>query len=231
MEKLVADNFEEILNNTFSSDWHYFKMYPEWEKLFIENKTFVFESLDDIYDFEKLIDEFPSLEKDVYDYLFGACILRKEPEFYGVIDIAADILQPMAYLEKYRGYYFPQIRICLEEILSATPSSYFAEFYNTITILEYEFDIPEEKLNPYFEKLISSTIERWTNEPFYPYNSVSEELISFFCDARAYDAFMKNLSKILQINGLRIYSDLIKYIGPIYEIMEKEFDCNEFNNN
>ena len=227
IEPFVIQHFNEILDNSSSNEYVFFTLYDSWRKLFVKNYRFILVLSTDLTNYKIISEHFPEVANDVYDYLFRECIIRKSTRLSNEIDIATDLLQTMAYFERYYECSFPEVRKYVNEILEAT--QYYAEFYNTIQILENDFDIPMSIMEPTIKTTIHSEIQAWISKEDRTSHDCENTLTDFFANSYAYDYFMTNLSEILQVHGIELYAKLIKLLGPIPELIDKQFDCFEFN--
>lgn len=227
LENFVIDNYDSILKNSDSYEYYRFKRFPSWKKMFVEKSKMIFEMQENFCDFENIIEEFPELEADVYTYLLDD-ILNSNPgyELRDQINIAEDLLIPMAHMESYCGVFFPQVRKFYRQIINTTTTIH--DFYAVIAALEIYFDIPTEELNDIVDNYIKDEINLWLSQKVDTGDFCA--LLCFFYSSNAYDTFMKKLYDIFAMQGLDLYKFLIENIGPNVEILEHEYDCYEFHN-
>ena len=229
LEELVIRNFDDILNCSDYDEYHYFTMYKSWKSLFLKHYSDVFEELRDCCDdynaIEAIIENFPELESEVYRFLLNSCLNSSLNDFLrNQIDIPRDILYPMLYMERYSGVKFPEIHEKISEIIDAATTYY--EFFSIISFYRNELEIPDDVLDPIVTHFLEEDIKKWTSgqaktEDF-------DSLPELFRSCEAYELFMDNLCEIFSIYGLQLYAYLVKNVGPIPEILAREYYCYEF---
>lgn len=225
LEVLVIKNFEDILGASASDEYHYFTMYKSWKMLFIKYSSELFEELECYYEFEDILENFPELEADVYRFLLNGCLTSSINDYLrDQIYITNDILYPMLYMERYSGVKFPEIHEKIMEIIDAATT--YSEFYSIISFYRNELEIPDDVLDPIVTHFLEKDIEKWTSGQAQTEDF--DSLPELFQYREAYELFMNSLCKIFRIYGLNLYVYLVKHIGPLPEILAREYCCYEF---
>ena len=225
LESIVCKNFPIIFKNSYAYEFHHFAMFSSWKNLLLENIDLAILKLEYPEELSSLISIFPEHEAKLYNELLKAIVEKELNDFSrSNFSITEDILIPLAYLEKYCKIPALNVRSYVKKILIATYT--FSEFYDTINVLENYFDIPHENLKTYIDEIFDEEIEMWIKKE----RSVQdiELLEEFFASSEAYDLFMKNITKLLHIQGIELYACLLKILGPTKELLENEYACHEY---
>lgn len=229
LEELVLRNFEDILNYSDYDEYHYFTMYKSWRTLFVKHSVEVLDDLKTCGDcfcaFEEIIENFPELESEVYNFLLKSCLDGSINEYLrNQINIPDDILYPMLYLERYSNIKFALMHEKIIEIIDEATT--YSEFFAIISFYKNELEVPADIIDPIVTKFISDDVARWTagEASIEDFPAITE----LFQSREAYELFMENLCEIFSIYGLSLYAYLVKHVGPIHEIIARERCCYEF---
>lgn len=198
------------------------------------------ERLDEIQDVEELkeiIEIVPEHSGEIYETLlhkflfgFGENILPPED-----VDFLEDILVPMADYERYKYYYFSDVRKYMSLLLEFADANLM--LWDVVYVLENGFNIPHKQIETNIHWIMKDHIldfSKWLMikskpESFTFDNEDLEEIKYLFKDKEGYDTFMDSLPEVLGNGGLELYTILIKLLGKNPEVMKFYNYCIEFD--
>lgn len=242
LEDAVDSNFDKIILSRKSDELRFFKMYHSWHKIFLQhfNEILVHFAEEGSYaDFQNIINYYPELAPDVYEFLLKEYIWDFGSPVGKALDVINDVLIPMSDIERYQDqvyhHRFDIVREFAEDIISAT--NYYSEMWDLFQVFEQYFDISRE----YFSDIIHEQIETEILYTFKKSNFVPtydcdspfiyeecETIVDIFKDRESYELVMNELPKIMAKGGLGIYQVFTTVLGNNAEVEDARTFCPEF---
>lgn len=231
VEDAVYENMIDILqdSNLRLIDLNYLTYFGSWRQKVCDNFEIAIQTVLSFQNgVESFIQLFPELTFQTYECLLNK-ILADDKEVWNIVDkddfdFIDTILKPMADLEKYQGCYFKIVREKASEIftyLRVRGGKYISMYYTACVLIE-DFKISQDEVIELFKRQLYEAVE--TVCKLFD----SDGLSRLLAIEEAYDYILENSHFLLAEHGIQLYSLLITLLGPIPEIVSKEFCCKEY---
>ena len=236
LEDAVIYCFNDILPHRKPEEYHFFRMYDSWAKMFVNRIEDILLSVDSIDGFKQIATHFPEVVSDVYEFILNEWIYKYDSQSAQIINglsITDDVLIPMSDYERYQYTRFPIVREKALDILGEAKN--MKELWDILQVFDQYFDMSRAS----FEIFLRDDVFIPFIDSFNYNDYVIEDdfcfdgddiaaLKEFFEDQEAYNEFMNDLPDLIKGSGLELYTLLIKVLGPNKEVIRLHDSCREF---